>query len=141
MIDYQVVTDSLSFQVIFIAILVLVDVNDMGVAVRKQTSLAPLTTDTRLLVTTKDGLRRRLLPRVDKDGTSFESSRNLGCLLDVLAPYTRTETGVCVVGAGNDFLEVRPRLSGHDGTEGLFLDDAGVVGRVVDDGGLNEETL
>src|SRR5690348_1097571 len=115
--------------------------DNVRVAVSKQTSLAPLTTNTRLLVATERSLRRRLLIRVDEDGSGLEPPCNLARLLYILAPHAGTKTRVCVVCAGNDFLEVGPGLSGHNGTEGLFLDNAGVVGRVVDDGGLDEVAL
>lgn len=121
--------------------LVLVDVDDVRVAVGQKTSLAPLTSNTRLLVTTKDSLRRWLLPRVNKDGSGFKSSCNLRRLLDILTPHTGTETSLGVVCAGNDLLKVRPWLCRDDGAEWLFLDDARVVGRVVDDGGLDEVSL
>jgi hypothetical protein len=107
-------------------------VDDVRVAVGQKTSLAPLTSNAGLLVTSEDSLRSRLLPRVDKDGSGFKSSRNLGCLLDIFAPHTGTETHLGVVGTGNDLLEVRPWLCGDNGAEWLLLYDSGVVGRVVD---------
>jgi hypothetical protein len=116
-------------------------VDDVGVAVGKQTSVAPLGTDARLLVATEGGAGRQLLVRVDEDGARFQAARNLRRLLDVRAPHAGTETGVAGVGTGKDLLEVRPGLHGDNGAEGLLLDDARVVGRVVDDGGLDEEAL
>ena len=115
--------------------------DNVRVAVSQQTSLAPLTTNTRLLVSTEGSLRCRLLVRVDEDGSGFQPPGDLACLLDVLAPHAGTETGICVVGASNDFLEVGPWLCGHNGAEGLLLNDAGVVWRVVDDSGLDEVAL
>jgi hypothetical protein len=134
---------------------------NMGIHEGQQASLTPLAADTRLLVSTEDGLRSRLLPAVDEDASCLETARNLKCMVDILAPDAGAETGVGVVGAGDDFLLVRPGLSGHDRTcllvsifvsqnekkvsvgrtEWLFLDDPGVVWRVVDDSRLNEKAL
>lgn len=115
--------------------------DDVCVHECKQTSLAPLATNARLLVTTEDGLRGRLLPRVDEDGSSFQASCNLAGLLDIAAPDAGAETRLGVVGTGNDLLKVGPWLGGDNGAEGLLSDDARLVGRVVDDGRLNEEAL
>lgn len=93
------------------------------------------------LVTAKDGLGSGLLERVDEDGAGFKTPGDALGVLDVLAPNASTETGVGVVGALDDLLLVGPGLGGDDGAEGLLGDDAGVVGRVVDDGGLDEEAL
>lgn len=99
-----------------IALLVLVVVNDVGVAVSKQTLSAPLASDTTLLVSTEDGLRCRLLPTVDEHTASLEAQRNPLGGFGIFSPDTSTKTGVCVVGAGDDFVLVRPRLSRNDGT-------------------------
>jgi len=115
--------------------------DDMCVHESKQTSLAPLAANTRLLVSTKDGLRRRLLPRVDEDGPSFEPACHLAGLLDILTPHTGTETSLGIVGTGNDLFQVRPRLRGHNGAKRLLGNDAGVVGRVINNGRLDEEAL
>lgn len=110
----------------------------MRVAVRQQPRLAPLAANPTLLVPAKCRLGRRLLKRVDKDRTGLQPARNLRRLVDVRAPHARAQPGVRVVGARNDFLEVRPGLCRDDGAKGLFLDDAGGVGRVVDDGRRDE---
>jgi hypothetical protein len=119
----------------------LVKVDDVRVTVGLEAVSAPLATDTRLLVATEDGLRSGLLERVDEDRASFETTSNALGVLDVLAPTTGAETGVGVVGALDDLLLIRPGLGGDDGAERLLGDDAAVVGRVVDDGRLDEEAL
>jgi hypothetical protein len=119
----------------------LVKVDDVRVAVGLDALSAPLATDTALLVATEDGLRGGLLERVDKDGAGLETLGDLLGVGDVLAPDTGTEAGLGVVGALDDLLLVGPGLGGHDGAEGLLGDDAAVVGRVVDDGGLDEVAL
>jgi hypothetical protein len=119
----------------------LVEVDDVRVAVGLEAISAPLATNTALLVTTEDGLRSGLLEGVDENGASFEASGDLLGVLDILAPDTGTKTGVGVVGTLNDLLLVRPGLGGNDGAERLLGDDAAVVGRVVDDGRLDEEAL
>jgi hypothetical protein len=119
----------------------LVKVDDVRVTVGLEAVSAPLATDTRLLVATEDGLRSGLLERVDEDRASFETTSNALGVLDVLAPNTGAETGVGVVGALDDLLLIRPGLGGDDGAERLLGDDAAVVGRVVDDGRLDEEAL
>lgn len=119
----------------------LVKVDDVRVAVSLEALGAPLATDTTLLVATEDSLRSRLLEGVDEDGAGLEALGDLLGVGDVLAPDTGTETGVGVVGALDDFLLIGPGLGGDDGAEGLLGDDAAVVGRVVDDGRLDEEAL
>jgi hypothetical protein len=119
----------------------LVQVDDVRVAVGLEAISAPLATDTALLVATEDGLRSGLLEGVDEDGAGLEASGDLLGVLDVLAPDTGTETGVGVVGTLDDLLLVRPGLGGDNGAERLLGDDAAVVGRVVDDGRLDEEAL
>jgi hypothetical protein len=111
------------------------------VAVGLEAVSTPLATDARLLVTTEDGLGSGLLEGVDEDGAGFEAAGDALGVLDVLAPNTGTKTGVGVVGALDDLLLVGPGLGGDDGAEGLLGDDAAVVGRVVDDGRLDEEAL
>lgn len=122
-------------------LLLLVGVKDMAVAVRLQALLAPFAADPRLLMASEERLRRRLLPRVDEDGTSLQTLADALRPLDVLAPDAGTKTGVGVVRTRNDLIFIGPRLSGDDRAEGLFGDDAGVVWRVVDDGWLDKETL
>jgi len=86
--------------------LALVVVNDMRVAVSEQTLSSPLATNSTLLVAAENGLWGRLLPTVDKDTAGLQTKGNaLGCL-DILAPDTGAETGIGVVGAGNDFFFV-----------------------------------
>jgi len=119
----------------------LVKVDDVRVAVGLDALSAPLATDTALLVTTEDGLRSGLLEGVDEDGAGLEALGDLLGVGDVLAPDTGTEAGLSVVGALDDLLLVGPGLGGHDGAEGLLSDDTAIVGRVVNDGGLNEVTL
>ena len=113
----------------------------MRVAVGLDALSTPLATDTALLVATKDGLRGGLLEGVDENGAGLEALGDLLGVGDVLAPDTGTEAGLGVVGALDDLLLVGPGLGGHDGAEGLLSDDAAVVGRVVDDGRLDEEAL
>ena len=119
----------------------LVKVDDVRVAVGLDALSAPLATDTALLVTTEDGLRSGLLEGVDEDGAGLEALGDLLSVGDVLAPDTGTKTGLSVVGALDNLLLVGPGLGGHDGAEGLLGNDAAVVGRVVDDGGLDEVAL
>jgi hypothetical protein len=119
----------------------LVKVNDVRVAVGLEAVSAPLATDTALLVATEDSLGSRLLEGVDEDGAGLEAPGNLLGVLDVLAPHTGTKTGVGVVGTLDDLLLVGPGLGGDDGTERLLGDDTTVVGRVVNDGRLDEEAL
>jgi len=113
----------------------------MGIAVTQYTMRTPLTTNTRLLVSRKVHLRNWLGEGVDEDVSSFESLSNLLSMCDILSKDGGTETGVGVVGTGNDFFLIRPRLRWDDGTEWLFLNDSGVVWWIVDDCWLNEETL
>lgn len=67
-------------------------------------------------------------------------SNTLGGLL-VLTPDASTKTGIAVVGTVDDLLLIRVRLDGKNKTELLLLDDLAVVGRVVDDGGLEPEAV
>lgn len=113
----------------------------MGVAISLQTLSTPLTTNSTLLVPTEEGLRSRLLPRVDENRSGFQTSADPLGALEVLAPDTGSETGVGAVGATDDVLLVGPGEGGDDGAERLFLDDAAVLGWVVNDGGLDEEAL
>ena len=86
----------------------------MRVAVGLEALRAPLASNTRLLVSAEERLRRRLLPRVDEDGTGLQPFANALGALDVLAPHAGTETGVGVVGALDDLLLIAPGLGWHD---------------------------
>lgn len=119
----------------------LISMHNMRIAIRQQPGPTPLTPNATLLVPAKEGLRRRLLPRVDKNTARLKLLANTLSALDILAPNASTEACVAVVSALDDFLLVAPGLRGHDGAEGLLGDDARVIGRVVDDGGFNEVAL
>jgi hypothetical protein len=60
---------------------------------------------------------------------------------DILTPYAGAKPGVSIVREADNLFLIVPRLRGNDRTEGFLLDDAAVVGGIIDDGGLNEETL
>lgn len=75
---------------------------------------------------------------VDPDATGLELAGHAGCLLEVVGPHRGAKTHLRVVCAVNDILLVLPYEEGHDGTEWLFCDNAGVLLRVVDDGGGDE---
>lgn len=94
--------------------LLLVHVHDVRVAVRQQASLAPLAADSALLVPAEDGLRRRLLVRVDEDGTGLEAAADAFRMRDVAAPDAGGEAGAGVVGARDNFFLVLPGLRGDD---------------------------
>lgn len=113
----------------------------MRVAVGLEAFLAPLTTNTRLLVAAKECLWCWLLPRVDEDGARLQTLSDPLRSLDVLSPDAGTKTRIGVVRPLDDLLLVRPWLGWHDGPEWLLGDDLGVVGRVVDNGWLDEEAL
>lgn len=112
-----------------------------SVTVRLITILTPFTAKAQLLLTEKKacdiGLSSELL--------NTEPSRSCfpmrSAFLNVLALDTGTEIGISVVCAANDFGLIGPRLRWYDGSERLLLDDLGVVRCVVDDQGLNKETL
>ncbi len=87
----------------------------LGVAVGQQAHGAPLAADAALLVAAEDGLRRRLLPAVDEDGTGLELAADALGVLDVLAPDAGAQAGVGVVGARDHFGFVGPGLAGDDG--------------------------
>lgn len=110
-------------------------------AFRDEAYLAPLSTDTRLLVATEEGLWCRLLERIDEDRASFQTLANGLSTGNVLAPHTSTETSLAVVRTLDHLFLVRPWLGWDDWTERFLLDDHGVVWRVVDDGWLDEEAL
>lgn len=86
--------------------LLLVNMHSMGVAVSQQSLSAPLATDTALLVTTEDGLRRWLLPAVDEDAAGLETLADPLSSCDVGTPDAGTETGVGAVGALDNFFFV-----------------------------------
>lgn len=87
-----------------------ISVDGLRVEVRVDSSLSPLATDTRLLDTTEDGQRRRLLETVDPYRSGLQSASDRVGLFGVFAPHACAETGVGVVGAGDDFVQVRPWL-------------------------------
>ena len=111
---------------------------DVGITVRFEPLLAPLAPEPTLLVPAEKRLRRRLLERVDEDGPRLQPFPDALGARDVPAPYAGAEARVGAVRALDDFFFVGPGLGGDDGAEGLLGDDAGVVGRVVDDGWLDE---
>lgn len=85
-------------------------------------------------MSTEENCRRGLGEAVNEDVTGLDATGGLLGVLDVFAEDAGAETDVGGVGTRNDFLLVGPGLAGNDGSEGLFLDDAGVVWWVVDDG-------
>lgn len=119
----------------------LVSMHDVSIAVGLQAFLAPFTANARLLVSREERLRRRLFPRVDPYRSSLKLLANTLRTLDVLAPDTSAEAGVCVVRASDDLSFVRPWLRWYNWAKWLFGDDLGVVGRVVDDRWLHEVAL
>lgn len=87
----------------------------MWVAVSEQTLRAPFTTDTALLVTTKDGLRSGLLPTVDEDTSSFESHSDPLSGLNITTPDACAEAGSCSICTCNHFFLVGPWLGWNNG--------------------------
>lgn len=138
----------------------------LRVAIAQQAHGAPLAPDAAFLVAAENGLRHGPLAAVDEDAAGFELVADAEGALDVFAPDAGAQARVGRVGPGDDFGLGRPWLAGHDGTcgvsvpcllarggggweegdgerrtKGLFGDDFGVAGRVVDDGWLDEKPL
>jgi hypothetical protein len=105
----------------------------MGIAVTQNTLVTPFTTNTRFLMTREESLRNWLSERIDEDVSSFKTSSDFLGMCDILPEDGSTETGIGVVGAGDNFLLIGPGLGGDDGTEWFFLNDSGVVWGVVYD--------
>ena len=113
----------------------------MSVAISLEAFATPFTTNTRLLVAAEKCLRRWLLPRVDEHRSSLESLANRLSALDVLAPDTGAETSIRSIRALDNLFLITPRLCWDDRSERLFLNNLAIVGWVIDDGRLDEESL
>ena len=70
--------------------------------------------NTALLVAAEEGLRSRLLPRVDPYGARLESAGNALGALDILTPHTGAEAGKGAVGSLDNFLLIGPWLRWDD---------------------------
>lgn len=85
--------------------------HDVRIAVCLEALLAPFAPDTGFLVPAEEGLRRRLLPRVDEDGAGLQTLADALGALDVRAPDASPEAGVGVVCATDDFFLVGPETN------------------------------
>jgi len=101
----------------------------------------PFASNARLLVAAEEGLRNRLCKAIDEDVAGFEALSNLLGMCNILAEDAGTQTSIRVVGTRDHILLIGPRLRGDNWAERLLGDDSGVIGRVVDDGRLNEEAF
>lgn len=106
----------------------------MRVAVGQQAGGAPFATKTAILPATEKRLGRGFLVTVDEDRAGFETAADALGVSDVLTPHAGTETGFCVVGSGNDFFLIRPRLCRNNWTWLLlvsYIFNAVVIGLQV----------
>jgi hypothetical protein len=123
----------------------------MRIAVGQYALVTPFTANTGFLVSGEEGLWDWLGEAVDEDIACFQTFRDLLSVCNVPTEDAGAESGVCVVGTGDDFFLIRPGsveklirfvklmivkrdlLGWDDRAKWLFLDDSRVVGWVVDD--------
>ena len=119
----------------------LVDVHNVRITVRFDTFLAPFASNAALLGSRKEGEGIWLLPRVNEDTAGLEAMTGFCSSFYVCRPDTCTESGCCIIRPPNDFFFVIPRLGWNNWAEWLLLNDAAIVGGIVDNGWLDEETF
>src|SRR3546814_5962005 len=81
-----------------------------------------------------------MLGFVDPDGSARDALSDRERLVLVAAPDRAAETIFAGIGARDDIVEVVELDQRQDGAELLFLDDAAVLGRIVEDGDRDEIT-
>lgn len=74
---------------------------------------------------------------VDPHAAGLELSCYSAGFFQVVGPDRGAETHLGVVGTSNDIVLVFPCQERHNRSEGLFGDNARVVGRLVNDGGCD----
>lgn len=89
----------------------------------------------------KGHVGRHVKVRVDPNAARAELPRHLLSLGHVLAPDGRSQARGQAVGAAQHLFLGRPLEQRHDGAKGLLGHDARVVGRVVDNLGLDQVAL
>jgi len=109
-----------------------------GVAIGKNSDIAPFTSHARVLVAAEERLRNWLGKAVDEYVARLDSGGGLLGFFDVLAEDACTETNFAVICTGNNLFFVRPRLRGDNWPEWLLHDDTGIIWRVIDDGRSDE---
>src|SRR3546814_1928932 len=97
-------------------------------------TLFPYTTlfRSRLLHAAEGRRRGEMLGFVDPDGSARDALSDRERLVLVAAPDRAAETIFAGIGARDDIVEVVELDQRQDGAELLFLDDAAVLGRVVE---------
>lgn len=117
------------------------DPKTLRVAVRLQPVRAPFGPNTAPLVTTKRHARRDVEVRVDPDTPSLQLLRHLRRPSDIRAPDGGTQPHLRVVRLLDHVLFVAPFQHREDRSERLLGHDAGILRRVVDNGGCDEVTF
>lgn len=84
-------------------------------------------------------IRRNIEMRIHPHTARFQLIRQPGGTGHILGPDRRAQRRVRGVRARNHVVFIAPFQHGQDGSEGFFLDDAGGLGRVIDDGRGDEE--
>lgn len=113
----------------------------LRIAVSQNPQRAPFPADPTLLMPAEKGLGRRLLERINPHGTYFQPPANAVGAVEILRPDASPEARIHVVGSHNHLLLIGPGLDRDDRAEWFLLDNARVVGGVIDDCRLDEIAL
>jgi hypothetical protein len=126
---------------IYCLLLAHVDEHSLLIRIHPQRINRILPTNTRSLGAAKRRRQEGHADGIDSNHTGIDVGGEAQRLVDVLREDTRHEAVVRVVGLLDDLFLRLELVEDGDGAEDLVLGDLGVVGRVLEDGGLYEEAL